>query len=126
MKIIPSKVHGYIDYTLAAILWFAPTIFAFENVGGPAVWVPRAIALLILGQSLLTNYELGVFKVIPLSVHLILDLAASAFLAASPFVFGFSTFDANVWMPHVVAGVGYFIISFLTESRAHQVARAHA
>ncbi len=74
-------------------------------------------------MSLLTDHELGVVKMIPLSAHLAVDAIASLFLAASPFIFSFNTFDANVWMPHVIAGLGYFAVSMFTESKAYTTVR---
>lgn len=120
MKFISTKVHGYIDYISAVALWFAPTIFDFENVGGPAVWVPRILAAVILVQSLATDYELGVIKMLPMKTHLMLDYVASLFLAVSPFLFSFNSFDANVWMPHVIVGISYFVISMITEEHAYR------
>lgn len=125
MKFISTKTHGYIDYVTALVLWFAPTIFAFENIGGPAVWIPRILAVVVLLQSLATDYELGVVKAIPMKAHLMMDYVASLFLAVSPFLFDFSRFDANVWMPHVVAGVGYFLISLMTDAKSRRYSPAH-
>ena len=38
----------------------------------------------------MTDYELCVMRVIPLPVHLEIDIAFGALLAASPWLFGFS------------------------------------
>lgn len=67
-------------------------------------------------MALLTRYELGVLKVLPMSLHLWIDVLASIFLAASPFLLGFSDEDANVWVPHVVVGLLYLVISLMTET----------
>jgi hypothetical protein len=69
----------------------------------------------ILVLSLLTNHEFSIAKIIPMRAHLAIDSVASIMLAASPFLFGFSDDPANVWLPHVVFGLGYLIISLLTE-----------
>lgn len=123
---ISTKVHGIIDYVLVLVLWFAPTLFGFEQVGGPAEFIPRAAAVMLLVVSLLTKHELGVVKIIPMRVHLMLDIGLSLILAASPFIFDFYTFDANVWMPHIVAGIGYLIISLMTEKEStERSAMAH-
>jgi SPW repeat len=39
--------------------------------------------------------ELGVWKVAPMAVHNLIDIAAGAFLAASPWTFGFADETAN-------------------------------
>src|SRR4051794_35144651 len=99
---IPTKVHGMLDYTLGVILFFAPNIFGFADVGGPAEWVPRAVAVIALVQSLLTRYELGLVKVLPMRMHLIDDYVVGAFLAASPWLFKFhDSVNQRFWMPHL-------------------------
>lgn len=116
MKFISTKVHGYLDYLSAIALFAAPYLFGFAEVGGAAVWVPWIIGAVILVQSLMTRYELGVVKVIPMSMHLMLDYGASLLLAASPWLFGFADESANVWLPHLVVGLGYFVASLMTET----------
>src|SRR3954466_11968256 len=98
MKIIPAYVHGIFDYLGGLVLLFAPNIFGFSEIGGAAVLIPRIIGLVVLVQALLTNYEVGVFKVLPMKVHLINDYIASLFLALSPWLFRFATQAKNVWM----------------------------
>jgi hypothetical protein len=64
--------------------------------------MPIIIGVLIIGKSLMTDYELGVVKAIPMGVHLTLDIATGVILAVSPWVFGFAD---EIWWPHVVFGV---------------------
>ena len=116
MKIIPAFVHGIADYIGGIALLAAPNIFGFAEVGGAAVWIPRIIGLIVLLQSICTNYEVGLVKILPMRVHLMNDYVASLFLAASPWLFGFADQPSNVWMPHVVVGVLVFVLTLMTES----------
>lgn len=116
MKVIPSQIHGILDYLSGIALLLAPNLFGFAELGGPAVWIPRILGVVILAQSVMTNYELGLVKIIPLKMHLMLDYVASLFLAASPFLFGFSDEPINAWLPHVVVGLGYFVASLMTKT----------
>jgi hypothetical protein len=118
-RIIPTKVHGIIDYLSGLALLAAPNIFGFDQVGGPAVWVPRILGVAILLMALLTRYELGVVKLIPMPLHLMIDVVASIFLAASPFIFRFADNPQNVWVPHVAVGIVYLIITVLTQTEPH-------
>ncbi|HLL60460.1 MAG TPA: SPW repeat protein [Candidatus Nitrosocosmicus sp.] len=118
MKMIPTKVHGILDYATGIALLLAPNLFGFADVGGAAVAIPRILGIMILVQSLMTNYELGVMKMIPMSMHLMVDYVASLFLVASPWLFGFADEPANVWMPHVIVGLVYFVTSLMTQTKS--------
>ena len=119
MRIIPTYVHGMADYILGVVLLFLPNLFGFADLGGPAVWIPRILGVLDLVQSLATNYELGVVKILPMKLHLTGDYVVSAFLAVSPWLFGFSDRPANVWVPTFVIGVAVFIVSLMTQTQPH-------
>lgn len=101
MRFIPTRVHGIIDYLFGALLIIAPWILGF-NEGGAETWVPVVLGAGVIVYSLLTKYELGAAKVIPMPVHLWIDLAGGLLLAASPWLFGFAD---RVWMPHVILGI---------------------
>jgi hypothetical protein len=110
MRFIPTKVHGVLDYVVAIALIFAPMIFGFQNVGGAAVIIPRVLGVGLIVYSLFTSYELGAFKIIKMPVHLVFDVAASLFLIASPFIFGFINQAPNAWLPHIVVGVAVIVV----------------
>ena len=112
---ITSRMHAMLDYPLAVVLIATPWIFGFSDVGGAAVAMPIIIGALALGQSLITDWDLSVAKVVPLPIHLKLDAIAGIVLAISPFVFGFSDEGTNVWLPLVVAGVGMLNAGLLTQ-----------
>jgi hypothetical protein len=76
-------------------------------------WLPIALGVGTIGYSLLTDYELGLFKVIPMPMHLALDAANGALLAASPWLFGFAE---EVSAPHL--GLGLFEIVVTASSQA--------
>src|SRR5688500_4401230 len=98
MHIIPRRIHGILDYVVAVALILTPRIFGFDPDGIESR-IPVMLGWLTLAYSLLTNYELGLLKVMPFRVHLGLDLIGGLFLAVSPWVFGFSD---RVWGPHLV------------------------
>lgn len=110
MRFIPTKVHGVLDYLVAAALILAPFIFGFSDLGGPAVIIPIVLGIGLIVYSLFTRYELGAFKLIGMPVHLVFDVAASLFLIASPFLFGFADEAPNAWVPHIVVGVAVIIV----------------
>jgi hypothetical protein len=100
MRFIPTKFHAPLDYMVGVALIAAPWIFQFsEHTSATAVSVVLGIGL--IAYSLFTNYELGVWKVAPMAVHNLIDIAAGTLLAASPWIFGFADESATVWAPHV-------------------------
>lgn len=101
MRFISSKVHGILDYLSGLLFMASPWLFGFAT-GGPAQWVPVAVGATILMTSLMTDYELGVVKVVALPLHLTLDIFSGLFLAASPWIFGFADV---VYLPHVIFGL---------------------
>ena len=117
MRFIPTRVHGVLDYVTAGVLIGAPSILGFRK-NGMQTWLPMALGLGTIGYSLLTDYELGLFKVISMPMHLALDAANGALLAASPWLFGFAE---EISAPHL--GLGLFEIVVTASS---QTTPAHA
>ena len=111
MRFIPTRVHGVLDYLTAGVLIAAPSMLGFRK-NGMQTWLPIALGVGTIGYSLLTDYELGLFKIIPMPMHLALDAANGALLAASPWLFGFAE---EVSEPHL--GLGLFEIVVTASSR---------
>ncbi len=116
MKIISPKMHGMMDYVIGIALLIAPNLFGFTDVGGAAVTIPRVLGIIILGQALITKNEVGVMKMMPMSMHLMMDYLLGAFLAASPFIFGFNDAEPNAWMPHLIVGIVILAQAFMTDT----------
>lgn len=113
MRVIPTRVHGVIDYLMGALLIIAPWIFGFAD-GGAEQWVPIILGAGTIVYSLLTNSELGVARVIPMPTHLLIDLVAGVLLAASPWIFGFSD---DVYWPHLILGLLEIGATLMTQTR---------
>jgi hypothetical protein len=113
MRFISTRMHGVLDYLVAILLIAAPWLFQFAR-GGMETWVPVLLGVGVILYSLLTNYELGAARAISMPAHLWLDGLGGAFLASSPFIFGFAEF---VWVPHVVVGLLEIGAALFTETR---------
>ena len=124
MRFIPTRLHAPLDYIVGAALIAAPWIFQFSEHTAATI-VPIVLGIGLIAYSLLTDYELGVWKVAPMAVHNLIDVVAGTVLAASPFIFGFADEGANAWIPHVVAGVGLVLSGLMTQHH-RQTARRHA
>lgn len=111
MRFIDTKIHGYIDYLMGLFLIVSPWIFGFAD-GAAAQWVPIILGVGTITYSLVTDYELGLLKVIPMKGHLMIDLIAGIFLAASPWIFGFAD---DVFLPHLILGILEIGASLMTK-----------
>ncbi len=108
---IDTRTHGIIDYVTSALLIVAPYLFGFAT-GGIEQWLPQVLGAITIVMSLLTNYELSVAKLIPLKVHLGVDMASGALLAVSPWLFGFADI---IWWPHLLVGLMEIIVPLMTD-----------
>lgn len=113
MKIISTKAHGYIDYIMGIMLLVSPSLFNLdmENIQSIILYVAGAT---IIFYSLLTSYEVGIIKVIPMKIHLILDILSGFLLAASPWIYGFSEI---VYAPYLVLGLLEICAALMTSSK---------
>jgi hypothetical protein len=112
MRFISTKVHGAIDYLMGVFLIASPWIFGIEEVVA-AKWVLIAVGASVIVYSLLTDYELGAYRTLSMNTHLWLDGIGGAFLAASPWLFGF---DDIVFLPHLVLGLLEIAAALTTET----------
>ncbi len=101
MRFMDTRTHGYADYLVGIVLILAPYILGFAD-GSAAQWVPQILGAGAIVYSLLTDYELGAVRVMPMRVHLFLDIASGLLLAASPWLFGFAD---RVFWPHLIFGL---------------------
>ena len=122
MRWIPTRMHGVLDYLWGALLLAAPWLLGFAR-GGAETWTAVVLASGAIVYSLLTDYELGVARVLSMRGHLLLDLLGGLFLAVSPWLFGFAD---RVWLPHVAFGLFSITASLMTRTRveSHAFARA--
>jgi len=101
MKTISRKTHAMLDYGSVILLFASPWLFNFSDVP-TARTIAMVSAILILLMSLLTNYEAGIAKMVPMKAHLSADVLLGIFLAASPWLFGFSS---ETYLFHLLMGV---------------------
>ena len=110
----PDEVPAPLDYIVGAALIAAPWILRFSEHTAATV-VPVVLGIGLITYSLFTNYELGIWKVAPMAVHNLIDIAAGTLLAASPWIFGFADETANVWLPHLIVGLAAVFLGLATK-----------
>ncbi|MFD2513388.1 SPW repeat protein [Pontibacter locisalis] len=112
MRFIPTRFHGILDYIVGLVLIISPWLFDFSDVSY-ATWTIVAAGILILLQTIFTDFEVGVIHKIPMQTHLMVDFGLGVILALSPWMFNF---DERVFIPHLIAGI-FAILASLTTHR---------
>ena len=107
---IDATLHGVTDYTVGATLLSVFPRLADIN-GTESARQIRAAGAAHAAYSTLTDYPLGVVKLIPYKVHLALDAVGAFALAATPFITGQWREGRRHWLPHV--GLALFELSSL-------------
>lgn len=87
MKIISPRIHGILDYLTVLTLLLAPTIYVFTRTPWTVAYVLAASYLVI---SLLTDYPLAWKRVIPFSIHGLIELVSVPVLFGLPWLLGFN------------------------------------
>lgn len=97
---IDATLHGVTDYSAGTLL-----VTAFPRLVGlartPAGRQIRTAGAIHAGYSTLTDYPLGIVKLIPFRAHLAIDAIGAVVLAAAPFVSGEYKKGPRHWLPHL-------------------------
>lgn len=116
MALLSSRTHTIIGIVVGLALLAAPWLFAFADEGGPAVTVPIALGLFILLSEITTTSPASFIKLVPMKVHIVVDVLTGLFLAASPWLYNFNNLEANAWVPHLVVGILIVSYALLTNT----------
>lgn len=125
MKFLSSKVHTIIGLVVGVALLFAPALFGFSEYETAAM-IPMVVGVFIIVNELITTSSLSPLKLVPMKIHIMLDCVTGAFLALSPWLFGFADEPTNVWLPHVIVGIltiGYALMTNPTVESEKSIAR---
>ena len=120
MKVISVKLHTIIGLIVGSALVVAPWLFGFANIGGAAVMIPIYVGIFIILSELTTTSPISLVHLVPMRIHVILDVITGLFLLASPWLFGFVDQPVNAWLPHVVVGlmiVGYALMTRVSDDK---------
>jgi hypothetical protein len=97
---VDSTLHGVVDYMAgAALTTVLPKLVGVE--GTRSARQMRAAGATHAAYSTMTDYPLGIAKVIPFKAHLALDAAGAIAVGALPFITGQYKEGRRQWVPHV-------------------------
>jgi hypothetical protein len=110
-RIISSKTHAVIDYIHAGTNFVVAALFRSRN--RRASNAAFALGASVLANALMTDYELGVFRVYSFKVHGILDYGVAAASAAMPALLGIQeTSEADFFY---MQGAGETVIAGISD-----------
>ena len=112
INLLPGRIHGLGDYASA----FALILVGLLVDGtGEARGTGIVLGLVLLVVSLLTDYPLGVRRIIPFKLHSAGDYVGAGALIAAPFLLGFGDTDEGLSTFYVAVGAVLVAISLLTD-----------
>ncbi len=103
MKLFSTRIHGVLDYLTVGTLITLPRALRWSE---SATRLLTSAGIGALGYSVLTRYELGIVKLIPMKGHLALDAVSGALLCGAPFTF----LDEDTQVTATLIGLGLFEI----------------
>ncbi|HEY7172350.1 MAG TPA: hypothetical protein VH417_15970 [Vicinamibacterales bacterium] len=77
MKPISTRTHGIIDYAFGGALIALPFLMRWNR---RAARLSVGAGLATLGVSMMTNYECGIIRLLPMKAHLAMDAAETSML----------------------------------------------
>lgn len=113
MALISTRTHAAGDYAGGALMLAAAQIPLVRD--RRAATLLRAAGAATLATAALTDYELGIWRKLPVPVHLALDAASGALMAGSAMLLRRSGAGVGSWLPHALIGVGELAGAVVTE-----------
>ena len=104
MRPISTRLHGVLDYLTGATLVAAPSVLGLDG-GSPTARLLRVAGAGHAVYSTLTNYGLGLVRLVPMRAHLIADAVGALGLVAAPWLLGTAGGDRREWLPPLAFGL---------------------
>jgi hypothetical protein len=124
-RVIPTKVHAIVDAVTGPTLVAAPNVGGFDDSAGSALSA-RAVGGGATVLSALTDYELGLVRLVPMRVHLALDAMNGALLAATPWLSRSAKRGKRYWLPHAIVGASEIALALMTKTQPPRAPRARS
>lgn len=118
MGVISTKAHTVIGLLVGVLLIFAPGLLGMTD--GVAAAIPLWVGIFIILSELITTSPFSPVKLVPMKVHIALDVITGAFLAVSPWLFSFADSGTINWVPHLLVGIvviGYALLTNTADDR---------
>jgi hypothetical protein len=113
MKILNTSIHGIRDYATVAAFAIAPTLLGF---GGTAAAISYLLAGVHLAMTIITDMPLGVFKIIPMKLHALVEMLVGPLLIAGALLLPSLFAGAQAFF--VASGVAICVVWLLSDYAA--------
>ena len=97
-RFITKTIHAYLDYPVALGLIAMLFLFGLGASAPLAFWLSVATGVAAFVLTVLTDHHLGLFRVLPYSLHLVVDGLVGVAFVVAPIVLGFSGLDFWYYM----------------------------
>src|SRR5688572_946699 len=114
ISIIPTKIHGVVDYVGGAALVALPWILGISQYSS-TTWIFSILGIISIIYSLFTRYESGYVGLISMRTHLWLDILVGLLLIASPL--NITGFDWRMYNVHLIPGIIIIVLAFCTSKK---------
>lgn len=103
MRFVTKQIHAYLDYPVAVALMALPFVLGLGSSNPLALQLSVATGIAAFILTLLTDHELGVIKIIPYRIHLLVDGLVAVVFILAPFIFSFKGLDAYYYWINGIA-----------------------
>jgi len=97
-RFITKSIHAYLDYPVALGLIAMPFLFGLGTGNMLAFWLSLVTGIAAFVLTVLTDHHLGIFRVLPYSLHLAVDAAVGLAFVAAPLALGFTGLEFWYYM----------------------------
>lgn len=111
MRFINSKFHAVIDYSSGILMLCLPS-FIVTTHQPVTTWLPLVAGVIILLQAIITCYEGGIIGIVPLYVHLIVDIVLGLGLLMVPWIF---EINGTIKVIFLIMGVLAIVFGLFTQ-----------
>ena len=103
MKFITKRIHAFLDYPVAIALMVLPFVLGLGNTNSMALYLSVITGAAAFILTLLTDHHLGLLRIVPYKLHLIVDFIVAITFILAPFIFSFEGIDAYYYWINGIA-----------------------
>lgn len=123
LRFVTRTIHAYLDYPVALSLMAAPFLLQLGSSNPLAFWLALVTGGAAFLLTLFTDHQLGVFRVLPYSFHLAVDLAVGIAFVLAPSLLGFTGIDA--WYYWINGAAVLFVVTLHKPEMETSVSAVH-